>query len=130
MVLIRYVLPVVMLVHGLAHLPGLVTAWRLQQLPDFPYHTVLLRGRLDVGDGGMRVVGALWLIAALGFGVAAITVFLGDPRWLLVGMMTTVLSSVLCLLEWPFARVGLWVNLALLAGLAATARFSASWVPR
>lgn len=125
MMLTRYVLPITMLVHGLAHLPGLVTAWRLRPLPDFPYHTVLLRGRFDVGDAGMRVVGALWLIAAIGFGLAATAAFVGDPRWLPVGLVTAVLSSVLCVLEWPFARVGLWVNLVLLAGLAATARFSA-----
>jgi hypothetical protein len=114
-----------MLVHGVAHLPGLVTAWRLRTLPEFPYHTVLLRGRVDVGDAGMRVVGALWLIAGFGFGVAATAAILGDPRWVPMGLVTTVLSSVLCLLEWPFARVGLWVNLVLLAGLTLAARYSA-----
>ena len=125
MVLTRVVFPIAMLVHGLAHLPGLVTAWRLRPLPDFPYHTVLLRGRLDVGDAGMRVVGALWLIAAIGFGVAATGAVVGDPRWVPVALVTTLLSSALCLLEWPFARVGLWVNLAILSALALAARFSA-----
>ena len=125
MLILRYVLPIAMLVHGLAHLPGLVTAWRLQRLPDFPYHTVLLRGRLDVGDSGMRIVGALWLVAAVGFGLAAVGAFLGDPRWLPVAVATAVVSSVLCLLEWPFARVGLWVNVALLSAFALATRFSA-----
>ena len=125
MVLTRFVLSIAMLVHGLAHLPGLVTAWRLRPLPDFPYHTVLLRGRLDVGDSGMRIVGALWLIAAVGFGVAATGALLGDPRWIPAALATTLLSSALCLLEWPFARVGLWVNLVILSVLVFAARFSA-----
>src|SRR5687768_8328254 len=125
MVLARFVLSLAMLVHGLAHLPGLVTAWRLRPLPDFPYHTVLLRGRFDVGDAGMRIVGALWLIAAIGFAVAAMGAFLGNPNWVPVALVTTLLSSALCLLEWPFARVGLWVNLVILSALVLTARFSA-----
>jgi len=123
MVLTRFILSIAMLLHGLAHLPGLVTAWRLRPLPDFPYHTVLLRGRLDVGDAGMRVVGTLWLAAAVGFGVAATGAFMGDPRWIPVAFVTTLLSSALCLLEWPFARVGLWVNLVLLSVLVLTASF-------
>ena len=126
MMLTRFVLAIAMLLHGFAHLPGLVTAWRLRPLPDFPYHTVLLRGRLDVGDAGMRVVGALWLAAAVGFGVAATGAFLGDPRWIAVALVTTLLSSVLCLLEWPFARVGLWVNLVVLSVLVLVSRLSAT----
>jgi hypothetical protein len=123
--LTRFILSIVMLLHGVAHLPGLVTAWRLRPLPDFPYHTVLLRGRVDVGDAGMRVVGTLWLAAAVGFGVAATGAFLGDPRWIPVAVVTALLSSVLCVLEWPLARVGLWVNLVILSALVLTAGFLA-----
>lgn len=118
MSLLRYVIPVVMLAHGVAHLPGFVTAWRLRTLPDFPYHTVVMRGRFDVGDAGMRVLGVLWLVAALGFGVAAAGAVTGDPRWIPVGFVTVLLSAALCVLEWPIARVGLWTNLALLVVLA------------
>jgi hypothetical protein len=125
MMLTRSILSIVMLLHGVAHLPGLVTAWRLRPLPDFPYHTVLLRGRVDVGDAGMRVVGTLWLAAAVGFGVAATGAFLGDPRWIPVAVVTALLSSVLCVLEWPLARVGLWVNLVILSALVLTAGFLA-----
>ena len=114
MSLLRYVLPVVMLAHGLAHLPGFVTAWRLRTLPDFPYHTLVLRGRWDVGDAGMRVLGVLWLAAALGLWVAALGVFTSDARWIPLAFATVVLSAMLCVLEWPIARVGLWTNLVLL----------------
>ena len=121
MSLLRYVIPIVMLAHGFAHLPGFVTAWRLRTLPDFPYHTVVLRGRFDVGDAGMRVLGVLWLAAALGFVVAALGAFTRDPRWLPVAFVTLLLSAALCVLEWPIARVGLWTNLALLAVLVLAA---------
>ena len=126
MTMLRYAVAVAMLVHGFAHLPGVVTAWRLQVLPDFPYHTVLLRGRLDVGDAGMRIMGALWLAAAVGFGIASAAAFMGDAHWLPLACAAALMSSAICALEWPLARVGFWVDIALLAVLVLAARFSAT----
>ena len=54
--------------HGFAHLVGFAGAFRLK--PDI-YHTTLLAGRVDVGDAGMRVMGVLWVLAALLFAGAA-----------------------------------------------------------
>jgi hypothetical protein len=123
MTILRYALTVLMLLHGVAHLPAFVTSWRLQALPDFPYHTQLLRGRLDVHDAGMRVLGSLWLLAALGFCLSSIAALANSPLWIPLGFGVALLSTALCILEWPLARVGLWVNLALLASLALAARF-------
>jgi hypothetical protein len=73
MQILRFGLPLLMLVHGVSHLPGFVTSWRLRSLPDFPYHTVVLRGRVDIHDSGMRILGALWLTAALAFCLSAVS---------------------------------------------------------
>jgi hypothetical protein len=124
MQILRFGLPLLMLVHGVSHLPGFVTSWRLRSLPDFPYHTVVLRGRVDIHDSGMRILGALWLTAALAFCLSAVAAFARDERWLPLAFAASVLSIVLCILEWPIARVGLWISVALLAALPLAMRFS------
>jgi hypothetical protein len=123
MIVLRYGLPVLMLLHGIAHLPGVLASWRLAVLSGFPYHTTVLGGRFDVGDGGMRALGALWLAAGLGFALVAIGAFIDHERWVPLAIGVMVLSLVLCALEWPAARIGLAVNVALLAVLPFAVRF-------
>lgn len=117
----RYVLAVLLLIHGFAHMVGFVVPWRFVKLAEMPYKTTLLAGRWDVGDGGIRAVGVLWLLVGgvvftLG-GTLALTGVL--PGTALLGVAA--LSSVLCVLGWPDARLGLLANgvivaLYLLAG--------------
>jgi hypothetical protein len=49
-----------------------MSSWRLATLAERPYKATIFSGRLDVGDAGIRVIGVLWLLAALAFVVAAI----------------------------------------------------------
>jgi hypothetical protein len=114
----RWALAVVLGVHGVAHLPGFVSSWRLAALPALPYKTTIFAGRLDVGDAGIRLVGLLWLLAAAGClaGAAALALHAG---WALRAVWITLTASlILCASGWPEARIGLWVNVALLAVLA------------
>jgi hypothetical protein len=115
--MLRIPIAVLMLLHGIAHLPGVVGSWRLAELRDVPYHTTLLAGRMDVGDGGMRLVGGLWLLAALGFVGSAVTALRDDPWWVGVAAVVTMLSLALCALEWPYTRIGVPVNLAIVLAL-------------
>jgi hypothetical protein len=108
---------ILLLAHGIAHLPGLLGAWRLATFPELPYHTTLLAGRLDVGDGGMRVMGALWLVVALAFVAAATGAFLGRGWWTSLAVAAALASLALCALEWPAARIGAVVNGVILGGL-------------
>jgi hypothetical protein len=124
MQILRFGLPLLMLLHGVAHLPGFVTSWRLRALPDFPYHTVVLRGRVDVRDSGMRILGALWLAAALGFSLSAVGALARDERWLPLALASSLLSIMLCIIEWPIARVGLWVDILVIALLPLAIRFA------
>jgi hypothetical protein len=97
----RVALSILLLLHGIAHLPGFVVPWRLTALPELPYKTTVLGGALDIGGSGVRTLGLLWL------GVVAS-------------------STVLCILGWPDSRIGLAVNLVLLALLLANVRFG--WI--
>lgn len=119
----RFALAVLMLLHGVAHLPGFAGSWRLATFPDLPYHTRLLAGRVDVGDAGMRLVGAVWLLVALGFVGSAVAALRDAPWWGGVALIVTLLSLALCALEWPAARIGVPVNVAIALALLAGRHF-------
>ncbi|HEV3049900.1 MAG TPA: hypothetical protein VGX50_06315 [Longimicrobium sp.] len=119
---LRIGLAVLMVLHGIAHLPGFANSWRLATFPDLPYHTTLLGGRLEIGDAGMRVAGALWLAAALAFCLAGAGAVLQRGGWMAFAIAVAAASLVLCLLEWPAARIGVWVNVAILLALVLAQR--------
>ena len=68
----RYAIAAFLLAHGIAHVPGFAVPWRLLSSPETPYSTMMLSGRWDVGDVGIRIVGLCWLIVGLAFAAAAI----------------------------------------------------------
>jgi hypothetical protein len=109
-------LAVILLVHGFAHVPGVVP-WRLATPKDLPYKTTLFAGLVDVGDGGIRVVGILWLAVALALGVCAAGVLARMPWWTPATLIAASLSLILSIAGSPDSRVGVFVNLALLAFL-------------
>lgn len=118
----RTALAVVMLVHGIAHLPGFLTAWRIAELADLPYQTSLLFGRMDVGDVGIRAIGMLWLLAALGFWFAAVGALLGRDWWPAAALVTIVASLPLTLLQLPATAIGVAANVAIAAAVLAAPR--------
>lgn len=110
--------------HGVAHLPGFVSAWRLAELSELPYRTTLLGGRLDVGDAGMRIVGGLWLLLAVAF-VAAAVGLATHAGWVTPLLRVAAIASMVwCLTAWPEARIGVAVNVGLIVVLAANARLN------
>jgi len=111
----RIALAVLFFVHALAHLPGFVVPWRLATLEEMPYKTTLLDGRFDVGDAGIRLVGLLWLVAALAFVAAGAGLLLGAAWWGPLSWASVVLSLTLSALGWPEARLGLALNVVIVA---------------
>jgi hypothetical protein len=124
----RAALIVLMALHGMAHLPGVIVDWRLSRLPELPYRTTVLGGRLDLGDAGMRTMGALWLAAGVGFEVAAVAAGLGRDWWLPLAATAAGLSLTLSVLAAPEARIGIVVNLLIIAAIVFAARGPASGV--
>jgi hypothetical protein len=118
----RIVLSLFLLAHGVAHLVGFVSSFKLATLPELSYKTTVFSGRIDVGEGGIRVMGLLWLLTALAFLVAAgavATAMDSAPRVMLAAV---IVSLTLCVVGWPDARIGVAVNLGLILLLAIGAR--------
>ena len=107
----RIALALLFIVHGIAHLPGFLVPWRLAAPADMPYTTTVLGGAVDLGPVGIRAMSTLWLLAALAPLALGVTLF----------------SLVLSILGWPQARIGLALNLVLLAYLLLGARLG--WLP-
>lgn len=118
----RFVLAVMLVGHGIAHLVGFVSSWRLATLSDLPYKTTVFAGQLDVGAVGIRIVGVLWLLAATAFLVGAFAV-LGHADWAIrFTVWVAIASLLLCVVGWPAARIGVAVNVVVVVLLALGSR--------
>jgi uncharacterized protein DUF6544 len=113
----RYAVAAFLIAHGIAHLPGFAVPWRLISSPEMPYATTILSGRWDVGPIGVRVVGIAWLLAAMAFVAVAVAYARSSPFAVLLIASITVVSLLLCMLNWPQARIGLFMNVAVLVML-------------
>jgi hypothetical protein len=111
------IVAILLILHGLIHLMGTVTYLKLGVVQGLTYKTTLLNGRWDWSEGGIRIYGVLWGLAALGFVVAAIAMLTGATWWrpLLGGV--TMLSLALTALDWKDAFAGAVLNLVILAWL-------------
>ena len=100
--------------HGLAHIVGFLAP---------SYEPSFLTDRLEAGAVALRTMGVLWLFTAIAFVVAGLG-FAADVAWWPAFTAATALFSLgLSAIEWPRAQVGVYLNLAILAGLAYAARF-------
>jgi len=110
----RFALAVLMVLHGVTHLAGFAGSFHLTAAPDLPYKTTVLGGRVDLGEGGIRLLGILWLALAVVFVVVAAGTALDATWWVKAAALIATLSLVMTLLEMPQARIGVLVNLAIL----------------
>jgi uncharacterized protein DUF6920 len=110
----RYAVAALLLAHGIAHLPGFAVPWRLLSSPEMPYSTAILSGRWDVGAAGIRMIGLAWLIVGLTFVAAAVGYVRHSPWAVMLIASVAVASLALSVLNWPQARIGVFVNLAVL----------------
>lgn len=120
----RFVLAFFLVAHGVAHLVGVVSSWKLVALAEVPYRTTVFAGRVDLGDAGIRVVGVLWLLAALAFVVAAIAVATQAAWAPHLTLAAASASLLLCTATWPETRIGVAVNVLVLLWLVVGARLN------
>jgi hypothetical protein len=125
---VRLALSLLFIVHGIAHLPGFLVPWRLAAPATMPYTTTVLGGTADLGPVGIRIVSILWLFAAVAFVAAGAATFLEDAAWRTLAITATLASLALTVLGWPQSRIGLALNLLLLAYLIWGARLG--WLPQ
>lgn len=122
--MIRIAFAVFLVLHGIAHGVGFAGAWQLGEFRDAPLDTTLLGGRVDVGVVGVRTMGVLWLLTAIAFVGAGISVWRGSEWWPSFTAGVAVFSLAMSVLGWPDARIGVAVNLAILIGLWLTGRLA------
>ena len=114
----RLIIAALMAFHGIAHLAGFAGAWRLAP-EGYPYRTTVLGGHVDLGDSGIRVVGVVWLALAIAFVTLSISA-VGDAAWWpATALGVAAVSLLLSVMEFPEARLGVLINIVLIAALAA-----------
>jgi len=116
-ILRRVVAPILLTLHALIHLIGAVVYLQLDRIEGFPYKTTLLNGLWDLGAGGIRVFGVMWLVAAVGLVISAAGMFFDSTWWPPVLAAFALLSLLLTGLDWSVAWVGLAVNVVILTAL-------------
>ena len=119
----RIAIAVVMMLHGIAHLVGFAVPWRLAPAPGGVYPRALFDGRLVIGEAGMRAVGVVWLLLALGFLAVGAGAVMARAGWVEAAIGVALFSLMWCLVGWPEARLGAVMNTALLVALVAGGRF-------
>ena len=123
----RYLLALLVMLHGAVHVIGFLVPWRFMAAQT-PYHTTILGGRVDVGPAGIRAFGVLWLLAIVPLLAAGAGLLLRQPWWPALLWWGALGSAVLCLAALPEARLGLVINLALLAWLVVAQQ--QGWIAR
>jgi hypothetical protein len=116
-------LGVLMILHGIAHGPGVLGSWNLATFEDVSRQPNILLEH--AGDGVIFLLGALYLLAGLGFVVAGAATLLRVAWWPRIATAAVLLSLVVTTLWWRDAIAGLVINMALLAVLAGVALRSA-----
>jgi hypothetical protein len=120
----RHILAIGFILHGIAHLVGFAVPWGLVKTA--PYKTTILAGKIDVHDAGIRIIGLLWLLAALVFAAAGIALLTRQGWWRPATLVAASYSFVLCIVNWPDSRIGAVINVAIVVFLALQAR--AGWL--
>ena len=116
--MIQIVAAVVLALHGLIHLIGFVTPWRIAALQGFTYRTTALNGALEIGDPGVRLIGLVWLGLAIGFVAAGYGIWRGEPWALALTVILAIVSLAVCILGLPEAFAGIAINIVILGAVA------------
>src|SRR5687767_14447444 len=113
----RLFLATFMILHGFAHMVGFVGALGLSS--QIPYKTTIMSGRVEVGAIGMRLMGVLWLLAALAFVFVGLAAWAKQSWWMEASIGLAAASLMLCIAELPDARIGMAINTILIAAIGA-----------
>jgi hypothetical protein len=119
----RIALAILMVLHGIAHLVGFVGSWRTAGAATNPPLKPMLLGSQGVDRSGVHTMGVFWLLTAVAFLLASAAAVLATPWWLLAAIGVSLFSLTLCIIALPETRVGIAVNLLLLAALLLGQRF-------
>jgi hypothetical protein len=105
----KTIFAVLLILHGLIHLPGFVKTWWPSALEKFSMRTII-----PLSDQTLKWLSFPWLIAGLLFIFSALLLLFQRGQWLGVTLAAVLLSMILILLFWPDAKAGILPTLAIL----------------
>jgi hypothetical protein len=120
--IIRLIFSAWFFAHGIAHIPAFLVSWQLWRTASMPFHTKILNDRIEVGSGGVRLIGTAWLICGLAFIALAFLTAAGLGGWQRVAWTVLGVSIGLCALSWPRSWVGLVSGVVVMVLLALSDR--------
>lgn len=106
---------VVLALHGVVHLIGFVSPWRIASLEGFAYRTTILASGQDVGDGGVRLIGLVWLGLTFGFLATAGGVWRGKLWAVGLTGVLAVVSLIVGVAGLPETAAGIAIDAVILA---------------
>jgi hypothetical protein len=103
-----------LITQGLIHLIGFVVPWQLAKIQGYPYRDEIWGGQVLLGATGIRIVGVLWLVAAIGFVLAGLGLVWGSLPWRRIGVVTAIFSIALSIVGWPGTQSVALIDFAIL----------------
>jgi hypothetical protein len=101
-----------LVLHGLIHLIGVFQEFTDLELEDFSGETLI-----DMSATERKIGGVLWGVATILFLLSAY-VFLSDLHWwIIITVVSVILSQVLVILWWPDAKIGTIANIMVITGI-------------
>ncbi len=110
--LVRWAFALLLILHGFAHLPGVLGAWKLKTFDDVSFQPNAIF--TDASDTTVFLLGIVWFMAAIGFVVAGISVLVHYDWWPHIALRAVVTSLIPTILWNEDARIGLVLNIGLL----------------
>jgi hypothetical protein len=106
-----------MILHGFAHLPGVLGSWNLATFEDVSRQPNIILS--NAGDTLIQVLGFFWLLALGAFIVAGIGVLRRAQWWAGATLIALAFSMPMTVLWIEDAVIGMVLNLAILLGILA-----------
>jgi hypothetical protein len=100
----RFILLVIIIIHGLIHLLGFAKAFNIS-------------GADQLSGSISKPVGIFWLLTTLLFSLTAVFYFIGKDWWWIAGSAAVIISQMLIISSWHDAKFGTIANLILLLPL-------------
>lgn len=100
--------------HGLVHIIGFTVPWGLGGPKGVEYSTRILNHSIEVGDTAVKLLGFVWLAAAVAFVVVAVLLWRGHPWARRSTVVALVGSTALCVIGLPGAIMGLAIDVVVL----------------
>jgi hypothetical protein len=121
--MIRRTAAVVLALHGVIHLIGFVSPWRIASLEGFAYRMTVLGGAQDIGDVGVRLIGLVWLGLTFGFLAAGHAVWRGKPWAVSLTGALAMVSLIVCVAGLPETAAGVAIDVVILATVSYVALY-------